>query len=309
MKSLPRNQILVGDARVVLKRLPASSVDCVITSPPYFRLRDYQHGEQIGLEGHVDQWVDELRVVLGGLKRVLKPTGALWLNLGDTYARSERDGAAAKSLVLAPERVARVLIDDGWIIRNKTIWAKPNPMPTSVRDRLACTYEIVYLAVKSPKYYFDLDAIRVPHRSGGRTATDKAGHRPEISKPAWSVPDEWRAPLTGGNGGLDRLKASGLPGHLLGKNPGDVWNVPTAGFRGAHHAVFPERLIERPLLTTCPERVCSACGTPWRRAKYRMVGRLAVAGTPRQECHCAATSRPGIVLDPFAGSGTTGNRR
>ena len=102
MKSLPRNQILVGDARSVLRGLPASSVDCVITSPPYFRLRNYQHGEQIGLEDHVDQWVDELRVVLRGLKRVLKPTGSLWLNLGDTYARSERDGAAAKSCGRSP---------------------------------------------------------------------------------------------------------------------------------------------------------------------------------------------------------------
>jgi site-specific DNA-methyltransferase (adenine-specific) len=299
-RTLPRNQILVGDARQVLDTLPDSSIDTVVTSPPYFRLRNYQHDSQIGLEEGVERYADDLRLVARGLARALKPTGTLWLNLGDTYARSDTDGAPPKSLLLAPERVALKLIADGWILRNKIVWAKPNPMPTSVRDRLSCTWEVVYCFARSRTYFFDLDAIREPHRSGRRTATAKQVTR------AWAVPEDWRAPLAGSNGGLDHLKASGLPGHPLGKNPGDVWLVPTAGYRGAHHAVYPEALIRRPLLVGCPERVCADCGTPWHRPPHATVNGQAIRAQVRPDCVCLdADSRPGLVLDPFMGSGTT----
>ena len=126
-RRLPRNQILIGDARTVLPSLPPASVDCVITSPPYFRLRNYQDERQIGLEKHVDDYVHELLMVSRRLARVLKPGGSLWLNLGDTFSRSQTEGAEEKSLVLAPERLAMALISDGWILRNKVIWAKTNP--------------------------------------------------------------------------------------------------------------------------------------------------------------------------------------
>jgi site-specific DNA-methyltransferase (adenine-specific) len=295
------NRMLVGDVRAVLDELPDSSVDTVITSPPYFRLRNYQQEAQIGLEPHVDDWVNELLLVARGLKRVLKSTGSLWLNLGDTFSRHPGDGASPKSLVLAPERLALAMINDGWILRSKVIWAKPNPMPTSVRDRLSCTWEVVYFFVKSREYYFDLDAIRVPHR-GRRTK----GHS---QRAAWSVPDDWRGPSSGTNSGLDRLKASGLPGHPLGKNPGDVWTIPTAGYRGAHHAVFPERLVRVPLLATCPKKVCAECGVPWVRDAYKTADPV-VIGRPselRLRCSCSLTTgyQPGVVVDPFMGSGTT----
>lgn len=309
------NKIIVGDARTVLRTLPAASIDCVVTSPPYFRLRNYQHGDQIGLERHVDDWVNSLMDVMQEVARLLKTTGSLWLNLGDTYARSEADGARSKSLVLAPERVAQALLANGWTIRNKVIWAKSNPMPTSVRDRLSCTYEIVYFATRTERYFFDLDNIRVPHtsrgsgrgRSGSQSSPTGDEHRPlDGNKHAWSVPDEWRGPLSGVNNGLDRLKAAGLPGHLLGKNPGDVWTMPTASYRGDHHAVYPEALVERPLRASCPERVCRGCGQPWERERFRQLGQLAVLGELRQRCECAdAATRPGVVLDPFIGSGTT----
>jgi site-specific DNA-methyltransferase (adenine-specific) len=103
---LVRDQVLVGDVRRVLLTIPDASIDTIVTSPPYFRLRNYQHGEQIGLEPHVDGWVNELLLVARGLKRVLKPTGSLWLNLGDTFSRSVDAGALPKSLLLAPERLA-----------------------------------------------------------------------------------------------------------------------------------------------------------------------------------------------------------
>jgi site-specific DNA-methyltransferase (adenine-specific) len=293
-----RRTILVGDVRSRIEQIAGQSIDTVITSPPYFRLRNYQTADQIGLEGHVDQWVSELLVVARGLRRVLKPTGSLWLNLGDTFARHRNDGAAPKSLLLAPERLAMAMVNDGWILRNKVIWSKPNPMPTSVRDRLSCTWEVVYFFVKSREYYFDLDAIRVPHR--GRPTK---GHG---VRSAWSVPDEWRGPSSGSNTGLDRLKASGLPGHPLGKNPGDTWTIPTAGYRGAHHAVFPERLVRAPLLATCPERVCSSCGTPWKRARANRIADVVQLPPLERRCDCTGNdTRPGIVLDPFIGSGTT----
>ena len=275
---LPVGQILVGDVRTKLDELPAASVDCIVTSPPYFRLRNYGHEDQIGLEDHVDAWVDELRLVAQGLHRVLKDSGSFWLNLGDTYARNVADGARPKSLVLAPEKLATALVADGWILRNKVIWAKTNPMPVSVRDRLSCTWEVLYFFTKQPSYHFDLDAIRVAHRTKrggsrkgrGRSSdqTSRGGGRPS-GRPqrAWSVPPHWRGPASGSNTGLDRLKALGLAGHPLGKNPGDVWQLPTASFRGAHHAVFPVALAERPILATCP------------------LG--------------------GVVLDPFLGSGST----
>ena len=125
-------KILVGDVRKMLDELPSESVDCIVSSPPYFRLRNYGEGRQIGLERHVDEWVDELRLVARGLRRVLKEGGSFWLNLGDTYSRSPLDGALAKSLVLAPERLATALVADGWVLRNKVIWSKPNPMPAVV---------------------------------------------------------------------------------------------------------------------------------------------------------------------------------
>lgn len=301
MRRTPRNRVLVGDARKLLRLLPPASVDCIVTSPPYFRLRNYQSDDQIGLERHVDQWVDELRVVARGLARVLKPGGSLWLNLGDTYSRHEGDGAPPKSLVLAPERLAMALQRDGWILRNKVIWSKTNPMPTSVADRLSCTYEVVYFFVKSRNYYFDLDAVRIPHQGAlGRSRT---------GRPAWSVPDNWRGPSSGSNTGLDKLKASGLAGHPLGKNPGDVWTLPTAAYRGAHHAVFPERLVTQPILATCPEQCCSHCGEPWTRTPHRPrpdKPHIALIGAMRPGCSCGAVSVPGLVLDPFLGSGTTG---
>jgi site-specific DNA-methyltransferase (adenine-specific) len=279
-----RNRILVGDVRERLGEIATESVDCVITSPPYFQLRDYDVPGQIGLEPEIGGWVDELRIALNGLARVLKPTGSLWLNLGDTYSRHAKLGAPAKGLLLAPERLLLALADDGWIVRNKVIWAKTNPLPHCVADRLTGAYDVVYFLTRSPKYHFDLDAIRLPHPSAS----------------------------TG----------------RLGKNPGDVWSLATGSFRGAHFATFPPALIERPLLATCPEQICSTCGTPYKRSVkvtriehgqgriiprparvhdhehrytvYRELGQLAPA------CFCSRSSRPGVVLDPFFGAGTVG---
>lgn len=301
---LPRNTVLVGDVRDRLAELPDASVDTAITSPPYVALRNYGMDAQIGAIADTDAWITDMRRVGQELARVLKPTGSWWLNLGDSYSRHQRSGAPAKSLLLAPERLAVALIEDGWTIRNKVIWAKTNPMPNSVSDRLACTWEVIYFLVRSPTYHFDLDAIRIPHRSSNRGRP--TGNPNAVYPPAAAGPASWAGPLAGSNSGLARLKAQGLAGHPLGKNPGDVWTLATANFRGQHFAVFPESLVRTPLLATCPEKVCARCGTPWLTDPARTVGRLAVRGHLRPACRCRASTVPGVVLDPFFGAGTVG---
>jgi site-specific DNA-methyltransferase (adenine-specific) len=293
MEQLPRNQILTGDAAMTLRQLPEASIDCVVTSPPYYGLRDYAADGQLGLEDDVTGWVEDLRSVCREVARVLKPSGAFWLNLGDSFSRHTRYGAPPKALLLAPERLLLALAADGWMVRNKVIWAKTNPMPSSNRDRLTLTWEALYLLVRSGSYHFDLDAIREPHTS---TA-------PKISLASVEEPDgreTWAGPLAASRGGLAKVKASGRAGHLLGKNPGDVWRIATSGFRGAHFATFPPALVRRPILATCPPLVCSDCGLPWGPIR----GRPTSAVGPR--CDLAVAPRPGVVLDPFFGTGTVG---
>lgn len=294
--ALSTGRILLGDAVTRLQQLPASSVDCVITSPPYFALRNYQVAGQLGLEGSVQEWVANLLPVLDELARVLKPTGTLWLNLGDSYSRQDRHGAPPKGLVLAPERLLLAATDQGWRVRNKVVWAKPNPMPASVSDRLTCSWEPIYVLTRQAHYFFDLDAIRVPHRS----LRSKSGKRPLRSAPA-----AWAGPLAGTQNGLEVLRAQGLAGHPLGKNPSDVWTVATQAGHGGHHATFPEALVRRPIMAGTPERVCEVCGLAWQRQRVaRSVGQLAVLGALRPACRCEGNYRAGVVLDPFMGSGT-----
>jgi site-specific DNA-methyltransferase (adenine-specific) len=279
--SAPRNTILLGDARTRLAELPAASVDCVVTSPPYFQVRDYRVDGQLGMEPTVAGWVADLRLVLREVARVLTPTGGLWINLGDSFSRHPRYGAPAKSLLLGPERLILALAQDGWLVRNKVVWVKSNPLPSSVEDRLTLTYEVVFFLVRQRSYFFDLDAIREAYRTPQPTKrrTDVSAGRPD-----------WAGPLAATRGGL----ASGATRNPRGKNPGDVWTLPTRGFRGAHFATFPPDLVRRPILATCPAVVCTRCGR----------GQKVDTGT--LPCDCHAPARRGLVLDPFFGAGTTG---
>lgn len=293
MKELPLNQVIVGDALAQLRTLPDESVDCVVTSPPYFGLRDYGVDGQVGLEPSVEQWVRRLVLVATEIRRVLVPSGSLWLNMGDSYSRRHHHGAPPKSLLLGPERVLLALVREGWLVRNKVVWAKPNAMPASVRDRLTPSWEPLYLLVRSRHYFFDLDAIREPHRTPLGTRRSERVQRSR--RPAWA------GPLAGDQSGLARMHAKGMVGHPLGRNPRDVWTISTTSRRDGHHAAFPETLIERPVSATCPERVCSRCNLPWERAHPPPNGNHHL----RPRCNCDAAWRPGIVLDPFVGSGTT----
>jgi site-specific DNA-methyltransferase (adenine-specific) len=287
-----RNQVIHGDVLEVLRRLPDASVECVVTSPPYFAVRNYHVAGQFGMEPTIEGWVEQLRAVAGEIARVLVPWGSFWLNIADVYASKPSEGAPPKSLLLGPERLAQALLEDGWLVRNRLAWTKPNAMPSSAADRLTPSWEFVYLLVREGRYFFDLDAIREPSKSF-RTRPRRGSVR--------CVDNTAR---THGHSGLERMKRLGLATHPLGKNPGDCWQI--AGVRSqAHAATFPAELIRRPILATCPEKVCLACGRPWRRDHHPV--RL-VDGEPQPRalvpCGCGAATRPGLVLDPFMGSGT-----
>ena len=241
----------VGDALDRLRGLPDSSIDTVLTSPPYFRLRDYAADGQLGLEPHVDEWIDRLVEISAEVHRVLVPTGTFWLNLGDTYATHQSQGAARKSLIMAPERLALRLQQSGWIIRNKIVWAKPNPMPTSIKDRLNCTYEFVYVLAKQPDYFFDLDAIREPHRS---TATRPRKRKKRAEK-------HGEGPTATRSLGLTSSRpkaASAIRSARIRATSGRSRQAPFPGIMLS----FQSDLAIRAIQAGCPEARCTRCRCP-----------------------------------------------
>jgi site-specific DNA-methyltransferase (adenine-specific) len=289
---IARNEVIHGDVLEVLRGLPEASVECVVTSPAYFGVRDYRAARQFGQEASVDGWVEHLCEVARELARVLVPWGGCWLNVGDVYARTPGEGAPTKSLLLGPERLVRGLLADGWIVRNRLAWVKSNPLPSPAADRLTPSWEFVYFLVRSPRYFFDLDAIREPPKR-------------QVTTPRSARSRRSRGGRDHGHSGLARLSRLGRTSHPLGKNPGDWWQI--GGSRSPHHpATFPAELIRRPILATCPEKVCTACGKPWERSRGP-VGFIGGRPQPRRlvACGCGAPTRPGLVLDPFMGSGTT----
>jgi len=290
----PRNLVLEGDALEIMATLAADSVEAVITSPPYFNARIYGGGDrEIGSEAHVDEWVQALRAISAAVARVLVPTGSYWLNVGDLYSRHPRLGAPPKSLLLGPERLVRGLLADGWIVRNRVAWIKNAPLPSPVADRLTNSWEYVFHLVRTRNYFYDLDAIREPLKSSARRSIPR---NPDIGLGTLAAPRI----------GLARMALEGRSGHPLGKNPGDAWVLPTGRRVGGHIATFPESLVRRPILATAPEQVCTACGRPWRRSTRRVTYLAGRAQTrPLLPCGCGSATRPGLVLDPFAGSGTT----
>ncbi|MFT3714392.1 MAG: site-specific DNA-methyltransferase [Gordonia sp. (in: high G+C Gram-positive bacteria)] len=292
----PRGEIRVGDATRELQRLPTGVIDQIVTSPPYFQLRDYAVEGQIGSERSIEDWVQHMLAVVDEAARVLVPTGTLWLNVGDTFSGHLRDGAARKSLLLGPERLALAMVARGWILRSKVVWHKPNPTPSSVRDRFTSSWEYVYVFALSPKYYFDLDSVRLPLKHSST--------RPRRASARTRSREKWRGNRSSPAGGLARMHQQGIAGHPLGKNPGDVWSMAASRGHGDHHATFPVRLATRMIMAGCPERRCVKCRAPHTRAIQRLgstATRLALAPT----CDCDAASEPGLVCDPFMGSGTT----
>ena len=288
-------RIHIGDCLESLRAMPDDSVQCCVTSPPYFGLRDYGVEGQIGLEATPEAFVERLVEVFREVRRVLGNDGTLWLNLGDSYAgggggnysksktqtahgqhitnvRNKADWLAAsslkpKDLIGIPWRVAFALQADGWYLRQDIIWHKPNPMPESVTDRCTKAHEYLFLLSKSERYFWDAEAMKEP--AVGRNLHDLTG-------PGYAAPGQ--APNTGNRKAPRTEIESRHRSQINGgqslqaepdgrRNKRSVWTVPTSPFKGAHFATFPANLIEPCIL---------------------------------------AGSRPGdLVLDPFGGAGTT----
>jgi len=294
----------------------------------------------LGLEPTPDLYVKHLMEIFNKLKRVLKPTGLFFLNIGDTYSSSpkgnkEPSGLQSKNygvgkdvpmkknasndvpnkcMSMIPERVMMAMVNNGWILRNKIIWNKPNPMPESVKDRFSTGYEVIYMFSLNKQYYFDLDAVREPHKEISKERI-KHPFNPHEDHPTVKTNEE---------GDMERFC------NPKGKNPGDVWDITTKPFPEAHFAVYPPELCEKPIKAGCPKKVCAECGKPWEREVEREhrgetpVGHKEDIGGmgqsdlrwegPREAefkgwkptCNCnTEKTEKGIVLDPFAGAGTT----
>ncbi len=228
---LKPNKILHGDALSVLEGWPANLVDCLITSPPYWQQRDYRGAStQVGREPTAEAYVERLTDIFSQCRRVMKPTGTLWIVIGDKY-----DDGAQLGL---PWRVALSLINDGWILRSDCIWHKPNAMPSSAKSRPTTDHEYIFFFTKSKNYHYDADAIREPHVTFSENSRMKGGRR------HFGVRNG--TPEAGKNGGSTNLHNGRWDQafHPLGRNKRTVWSIPLSKFREAHFAVFPESLVE-----------------------------------------------------------------
>ena len=287
------NEIICGDALTVLRTISCESVQCCVTSPPYFGLRDYGCDGQLGLEETPEEYTERLTEVFREVRRVLKPDGVCWINIGDSYAGSGKgawdseklkvlknkqrykfstDNPAAKipkkwdkikpkDLIGIPWRLAFSLQADGWWLRSAVVWEKPNAMPSSVKDRPTSSYEFVFLFAKSNKYYYDYKTIMEPV-ADGTIARMKRGVSPThkyVNGAAGQTTQNISKPRENRSGENIELPSM--------RNKRDVWRVCTNSYRAAHFATFPVELIKPCILAGCP-----------------------IGGT---------------VLDPFIGSGTT----
>ena len=287
-----RNKILQGNSFELVNELPDDSVNCVITSPPYWGLRDYGTSGQIGLEDTLIEYIDQLVSLGSNLRRVLRKDGSFWLNIGDIFAGSDISEnelrIKRKSKALVPHRIAIALMNSGWIVRSDVVWSKTNAMPHSVSDRLNEEKEFFFHLVPEHEYWFDLDSIREQY-------SNSSIGRIQSGAPILNRASERYADSTPISGGASYERAI----NPKGKNPGDVWEAPVGNHPEAHFAVFPEKLIQRPIKATCPLKVCSECGTPYVRDEQNSEDWI-----PSCDCN-ASESDPGVVLDPFMGSGTT----
>lgn len=274
--------ILHGDCMDVLKGLPDESVHCIVSSPPYWRQRDYGMAGQLGLESTPEEYVDRLTAVFAECRRVLRQEGTCWVNLGDKWAAGSKWGGATalkdKDLVGVPWMLAFAMRAEGWYLRQCNIWAKPNCMPESVTDRSTAAHEYVFHFSKQNDYWYDNDAARTPAAPSSETrlqqnveaqdGSDRGNGRAKTNGPMRAVSRK----VAQGNARTTAAAAPGIDSRKHqdygGANLRSVWWISPAQYREGHYAVMPDALAE----------ICIAAGCP--------------AG--------------GTVLDPFGGAGTTG---
>lgn len=271
------SKIILGDCLEVMQGMDDESVDCVITSPPYWGLRDYDTEGQLGLETDFNEYIDKLCAIFDEVKRILKLTGSCWVNIGDSYNANyrggdfgsasakqrsnkgtvkfmKRTGFSDKCLVQIPSRFAIAMTYRGWILRNEIIWHKPNAMPASIKDRFTVDYEKVFFFTKSKKYYFEqqLEPLAMSTAVDRRTLSGNFTEK---------RPGRGFTGLASRGGGMLRPNQNG-------RNKRSVWSISTKPLKDSHFATFPKALVEPMVKAGCPEG--------------------------------------GIVLDPFFGAGTTG---
>ena len=301
------SRMIAGDCVEGMATLPDGAAHCVITSPPYWWLRDYGHAGQIGLERSAADYVARMVEVFAEVRRILREDGTLWLNLGDSYHRGQLAGI--------PWRVAFALQESGWRLRQEIIWAKPSPMPSSVRDRCTTAHESLFLFAKSSRYHFDQQAIREPQAGPIRRRSFGNAEARTKGKPG-----------TGNEAPGATWQDSGF------RNRRSVWTIASRPYRGAHFAVMPPALVAPCILAgTSAEGCCGECGAPVERilkrerkptrpgADTKTTGNAAREGNRdplrhitttetigwKAGCECGASRVPCTVFDPFAGSGTT----
>lgn len=233
------DKIYCTDAMEWLRNAPSDWINCVVTSPPYYNLRNYETEGQLGLENTPEEYVEKLVTIFREIRRVLRPDGTAWLNLGDTFSRiSKKDSwLKRKSLIGIPWRVALALMDDGWILRSDVIWQKPNPLPESVTDRPTKAHEYVFLLTKSERYWYDADAVREPHKHPNQTRRVDKGSNFQNDALMMHDPGIWHG--RAGN-------------HSSGRNKRTVWTVPTEPKPFRHFAMMPSKLAEIMILAGCP---------------------------------------------------------
>lgn len=276
-------RLILGDALQVVRTLPSESVHCVVTSPPYWGLRDYNIEGQIGLESSFDEWVEKLVALFDEIRRVLHKSGTLWLNLGDCYAGGGRGGGGSysperrawkdadkdsrsrkpssgykdKDLMGAPWRVAFALQDSGWYLRSDIIWHKPNPMPESVLDRPTRGHEYLFLMTKSGRYFYDKEAIADPALNAGSVVV--LGENSLSKGQANGMNIE-----ASGNGLLDSYTVASM------RNKRTVWTIATEPYPDAHFATYPTALVEPCIKAGASEKgCCPSCLAPWRRLQEK----------------------------------------
>lgn len=217
-------EVLQGDCRDLLKTLPDNSCDCCVTSPPYYKQRNYGAAGQMGLEENEQLYIAGLVEVFREVRRVLKDDGTLWLNIADSYAK--------KRLLCIPWRLALALQEDGWILRQDIIWNKPNAMPENAKDRCTRSHEYIFLFSKSKRYYFDYEAIKEPCGKKGNARSFRGG-------------GVYTNKRSFDNTAAAERESHGNTANKSGKRlKRDVWSVATKGFAGAHLSTFPEKLVE-----------------------------------------------------------------